>query len=360
VYSRKILLVLSLVVSCPSSLFAEGSFTLDECLRAIRQGREVGVRSAILDIRVENKYVDPTVPASPPHVMRCYLDGEKMRRDSFGYGTSYVVSASIRSENKMVLRVPGNEPNAVSVMVSINDRSMERYKILNYLMIPDVRFLGTYLFWYNMYDGNGWILTPEAIFGMVKPLDTRLDPSTGATVLCWECFVKGFTQEFRAFVYPDMGWSISKIELVDIVDGQEFPVIVTSVRNKRWETGNVIFPDLIITNYYRDGGIHFRTETITIENARFNIPIAPEIFELEGMDLPEGIGIYDETASDNPSLQWSTRDGKAVPWTGPPQEEYELPQASRGNVIFRVVCMLIGLLMILYALRIMWKNKHDS
>jgi hypothetical protein len=227
-------------------------------------------------------------------------------------------------------------------------------------MIPNIRFLGTYLFWNNMYNGNGWILAPEAIFGMEKPLGISHDSGSETIVLRWECRLNEIKREFRAFVHPDKEWSVSKIELVDLIDGQERPVIVSSVRNKKWETGNVIFPDMIITDHY-DKGVRFRSETVTVTNARFNITIDPSTFTLEGMDLPDGSITYDETVEpENQVRQWSTRDGKAVPWTGPPPEEVELPQVSRGNIIFRVVGFVIGLLMLLYALRIMWKNKHDS
>jgi len=362
-YFKKVLCGLLLIIlSNSGSLFAESGLTLDEYLQAIRQSRETNIRSAILDIRVENKNVDPTVPVFPTSVMRCYIDGGKMRRDSFELGTQQVVSAAILGENKMILRVPtgSQDWDTVSVLVDRNDRTSRRHEILGYLMIPDVRFLGTYLFWQNMYDGNGWILTPEAIFGMERPLDTRLDPSTGAVILRWECNVKGFRQEFRAFVHPDKEWSVSKIELVDLIDGQEFPVIVTSVRNRKWDVGNVIFPDLIVTDYHYDGGVHYRTETITIENARFNIPIAPTVFEMEGMNLPEGSLIHNETVSENRLLQWSTQHERAVPWTGPRPEPFDLPQMSTGTIVFRIVCVALGILLIILGLRSMWKNRHAS
>ena len=360
-YHKRILLLLISLSSLLASglLFAEGPFTLKECIEAIQKSRETNIRSAILDIRIEDKYNDPVVPVEPFRVMRCYLDGEKMRRDSLReVGSSQVISAAIWSEGKIVLRVPESEQGAVSVMVGANDMPRKRHEILAYLMLPDIRFLGTYLFWYNMYNGQGWILTPEAIFGLEKPLDVQLDPSTGATVLRWECRLDDVKREFRAFVHPDKEWSVSKIELVDLIDGKEVPVIVTSIRNKTWSTGNVIFPEQIITDYY-DGGVHYRTETVSISNARLNVSVAPTVFELKDMSLPEGIVIHDETVRENQLFQWSARDGKAVPWTGGDSEQYDLPEVVPTRVIlFRVVCMTVGLLMIIFALTKMWRDKR--
>ena len=331
---------------------------LGEVLREIRQSREKNIRSATLDIHIENRYDDPAVPVRPANVMKCYLDGKKMRRDTFERGGGQIAASAIWSETRQILRVPESERGAVSVMIDKNDMSRKRHEILDYLVIPDIRFIGTYLAWYDMYRGDGWILAPEAIFGMEQPLDIRNDSSTGTVVLRWECRVKELKSELRAFVHPDKEWSISKIELVSLIDEREFPLIVTSIWNKKWEEGGIIFPDLIVTEHYYDGGILCRTETITIENARFNIPIPESVFEIAGLDLPERTIIFDETVSEENQLsQWSTQDGKAVPWTGPPQEQYDLPTLSRGNLAIRVVCVVLGILMIVFPLWKMWKNR---
>gem|GEM_PF-6111781 len=352
--------ILGREVTVASSYATESRFTLDECLQEIRQSREKNIRSAIMDIRVENRYDDPAVPVRPADIMKCYIDGEKMRRDTFEHGGMQVVASSIWSVTRQILRVPESERGAVSVMVDKIDMSRKRHEILAYLIIPDIRFLGTYLFWNNMYNGNGWILTPEAIFGMERPLDVLHDSNTRVMILRWECRLKELKREFRAIVHPGEDWSVSKIELVDLVDEKESPVIVTSIRNKEWEDG-VVFPELIITDYYDESGVRYRTETIAIENARFNIPIPESVFEVAGMGLPERTLIFDETVPlENSLTQWSTRDGKAVPWTGPPQEQYDLPTVSRGSIIVRIVCMILGILMIIFAVRMMWKGKHNS
>jgi hypothetical protein len=127
---RKVLL---LVWLCSGSLLADGNFTLDECLQAIRQSRETKIRSAIMNIRIENKYNDPLVPIDSPNMMKCYLDGSKMRRDSFAHGSTQTTSSAILGENTMILRVPTSErhQDTVSVLVDKNDREKKNMKFLN-------------------------------------------------------------------------------------------------------------------------------------------------------------------------------------------------------------------------------------
>lgn len=118
-----------------------------------------------------------------------------------------------------------------------------------------------------------------------EPPSVRSEPLKG--VDCWRVeFVTRDGCTVRYWVAPSQGNSVLRMEFAFTNGGDHYVDSVTS--DIRWnESTGVWFPETCVYNRLVNDKPH-REEKLAIRVASFNQPIAPEVFDLKGMNITPG------------------------------------------------------------------------
>ena len=139
----------------------------------------------------------------------------------------------------------------------------------------------------------------------------------------------------RIYLSPGKGGTVGLIEGSGKTDKYSFHSKYQSNLEQDARTG-IWFPKKFVGEAFENGAIKDR-DTVTVHLREFNQPIDPAVFKLAGMNLPEGVEVFDPNLPPGgiapPRLQY--RDGQIAPYRekSVPPEAVSQPRPVDPSVV---------------------------